>query len=117
MIDGLTHAGPPGTGTTAMLPHAALAALCPIDRRTVFDPAGLPWVVTVTHAEQAAWHLPVMYTVILTSSSSPDAMLRVGLLLPVGVLRRDQPELTALAQLARWLSSPPPRSPAIIVDE
>lgn len=99
-----------------MLPQAALMALCPIDRRTVFDPAGLPWQVSVVYAEQAAWNLPVLYTVLLTSEAAPHAMMRVGVLLSVSVLNKDAPELTALAELARWLSAPAPRSPAIIVD-
>jgi hypothetical protein len=99
-----------------MLPQAALVALCPIDRRTVFDPAGLPWLVSVVHAEQSALNLPVLYTVLLTSQIAPEAVLRVGVLISVSVLKGDSPELTALAHLARWLASGPPRSPAIIVD-
>ena len=99
-----------------MLPQAALCALCPIDRRTVFDPAGLPWLVSVVYAEQSAHDLPVLYTALLTSHAAPQAMLRVGILVSVRVLQKDAPELTALAELARWLSGTPPRSPAIIVD-
>lgn len=100
-----------------MLPQAALVALCPIDRRTVFDPAGLPWLVSVEHAEQSGVNLPVLYTVLLTSQLAPQSVLRVGLLLPMTVIKSDSPELTALAHLARWLSANPPRSPAIIVEE
>lgn len=98
-----------------MLSQGALVALCPIDRRIVFDPAGIPWTITVVYAEQAAFDLPVLYTVMLEPVEGGRTAHRVGVLVSIEVLKIEAPELTALAELARWLATSPPRPPAVIV--